>query len=155
MPSSLSSALRGTYSIQTQGYFWLVNLFIAGIVHIIGHANVSDFIQCVGLVIVGHALANDSVHASPSCTLQGFLINSGDIGSAIWSFVIAFHTFFLLAGGRRWRAWVGEKSTSGKARWFLCLGIWLFVLFIGAIGLIVIEPLHPDKGPFCMIFSPL
>ena len=30
-PGYLSSALRGTYSIHTQGYFWLVNLFIAGI----------------------------------------------------------------------------------------------------------------------------
>jgi hypothetical protein len=150
-PGTLSSALRGTYSIHTQGYFWLVNLFIAGIgKHCRYWLIILDFVQCLGLVIVGHALAKNSVHSGPSCTLQGFLINSGDIGSAIWSFVIAFHTFFLLAGGRKWRTWVAEKSMSGKGRWFLCIGIWLFIIFIGVIGLILIEPLNPEKGPFCI-----
>jgi hypothetical protein len=81
--------------------------------------------------------------------VQGLFIQSGDIASSIWSFVIAFHTFFLLAGGRRWRAWVAEKSTAGKARWILCFLIWFFVLFIGVIGLILIEKLYPEKGPFC------
>ena len=99
--------------------------------------------------MVGNALAKNSVHSGPSCTLQGFLINSGDIASAIWSFVIAVHTFFLLAGVHRWRSWVADKSTAGKGRWILCVGVWLFVLFIGVIGLILIEPLHPEKGPFC------
>ena len=114
--------------------------------------SVSDFVQCLGLVIVGHTIAKNSVHSGPTCTLQGFLINCGDIGSAIWSFVIAVHTFFLLAGGRKWRTWVAEKSTSGKSRWLLCFGIWLFVLFIGIIGPVAIEPLHPEKGPFCTFF---
>jgi hypothetical protein len=114
--------------------------------------SVLDFVQCLGLVIVGHALSSDSVHSGPTCTLQGFLINTGDISSAIWSFVIAMHTFFLLAGGRGWRTWVADKSTSGKSRWLLCMGIWVFVLFIGIIGPIAIEPLHPEKGPFCTLF---
>ena len=120
--------------------------------HILLVLSVSDFVQCLGLVIVGRALAKDAVHSGPSCTLQGFLLNCGDIGSAIWSFVIAMHTFFLLAGGRKWRTWVAERSTSGKSRWFLCIGIWLFILFIGIIGPVVIEPLHPEKGPFCTLF---
>src|SRR5437773_8329032 len=105
-------------------------------------SNVSDFVQSLGLVIVGHGLAKDSVHSGPLCTLQGFLINAGDICSAIWSFIIAFHTFFLLAGGRRWKTWVAEKSMGGKGRWFLCGGVWLFVLFIGIIGPVLIEPLN-------------
>lgn len=96
------------------------------------------------------SLIKNAVIPGPMCTLQGFLIQSGDIASSIWAFVIAFHTFFLLAGGRNWRAWVAEKSTSGKARWILCLGIWFVVLFIGVIGLILIEKMYPEKGPFCI-----
>jgi hypothetical protein len=118
--------------------------------NVVSKVNVLDCIQALGLIIVGHALAKNSVHSGPICTFQGIVINSGDIASALWSFVIAVHTFFLLAGGHRRQTWVARKSTSGKARWFLCLGIWLFVLFIGIVGLILIEPLHPEKGPFCM-----
>jgi G protein-coupled glucose receptor regulating Gpa2 len=107
-------------------------------------------VQSLGLVLVGDHLRLNSVLPGSVCTLQGFLINSGDIASAIWSFVIAAHTFFLLAGGRGWRSWVAEKSMSGKFRWFLCVGIWLFVLFISTIGLWLIEKIHPERGPFCM-----
>jgi hypothetical protein len=84
------------------------------------------------------------------CTLQGFLINSGDVASAIWSFVVALHTFTLLAGGHKWRSWVAEKTATGKARWVLCLGLWTFVGFIGAIGPVVLERVYPDKGPYCI-----
>jgi hypothetical protein len=86
----------------------------------------------------------------PGCTLQGFLINSGDIASAIWSFVIALHTFTLLAGGPKWRGWAAEKTASGKARWVMCAGIWSFVFFIGAVGPVIIETLHPENGPYCI-----
>jgi len=124
-------------SIHTQGYFWLVNLFVA------------DFVQSLGLVTVFHQLSQDHVEAGAFCNFQGFMINSGDIASAIWSFIIAVHTFFLLAGGRRYRAWVAEKSMSGNTRWFLCAAVWVFVIFIGVIGLILIQRIHPEKGPFC------
>ena len=114
-----------------------------------------DFVQCLGLVTVAYHLVHNNVLPGGLCTLQGFLIQSGDIASAMWSFIIAVHTFFLLAGGRRWRAWVAEKSTSGKGRWILCLGVWLVVLFIGTIGLMLIQKLYPYKGPFCNLLSPL
>jgi len=77
------------------------------------------------------------------------LINSGDVASAIWSFIIAVHTFFLLAGGRSWRAWVAEKSTGGLTRWFISAGVWLFVILIGTIGF-GIERATPNRGPFCI-----
>ena len=87
----------------------------------------------------------------PGCTLQGFLINSGDVASAIWSFVIALHTFTLLAGGHKWRILGGrERLQSGKARWAVCLGLWTFVFVIGAIGPVVIERLRPENGPYCI-----
>jgi len=87
------------------------------------------------------------------CTLQGFLINSGDIASAIWSFVIAFHTFALLAGGSKIRGWVSEKTGSGKLRWVVCGGLWAFVFLIGAIGPVIIQPLNPGNGPYCISSS--
>jgi hypothetical protein len=44
---------------------------------------------------------------------------------------------------------VAEKSMSGKLRWFLCLGIWSFVLLISTVGIWLIEKIHPERGPFC------
>jgi hypothetical protein len=124
-------------SIHTQGYFWLVNLFVA------------DFIQSLGLITIINQLLRNQVVPGAFCNFQGFMLNSGDIASAIWSFIIAVHTFFLLAGGRKYRTWVAENSTSGKSRWILCALVWAFIIFIGVIGLILIAPIHPEKGPFC------
>jgi hypothetical protein len=147
--AATASAMRATYSIHTQGYFWLVNLFVAGIDYPHRVANFPDFVQSLGCVTIAYHLVHNNVLPGGLCTLQGFLIQSGDIASAIWSFIIAVHTFVLLAGGRKWRAWVAENSTAGKGRWFLCLGVWLVILFIGTIGLILIQKLYPYKGPFC------
>jgi hypothetical protein len=107
-----------------------------------------DFFQGIGLLTVLDSLVRDAVRASPLCTLQGFLINSGDVSSALWSFVISVHTFTLLAGGRKWRAWAAEHSTGGRGRWFFAAGVWLFVIFISTIGF-GIEKATPDRGPFC------
>lgn len=149
VPPSANGPNQSQYSIHTQGYFWLVNLFVAGTIPS-QSILITDLIQSLGLFLSTDSLIKNSVIPGPVCTLQGFLIQSGDISSSIWAAIIAFHTFFLLAGGRNWRAWAAEKSTSGKARWILCFGVWFCVLFIGLIGLILIENLYPDKGPFCM-----
>jgi hypothetical protein len=109
-----------------------------------------DFVQGLGLLTVADGLIKDAVRAGPVCTLEGFLINSGDVSSALWSFVISVHTFTLLAGGRKWRAWAAENSTGGRGRWFFAGGVWLFVLFISTIGF-GIEKVTPNRGPFCII----
>lgn len=108
--------------------------------------------QSLGDILGGVTLSRNSLMTGPGCTLQGFLINCGDVASAIWSFVIALHTFTLLAGGRKWGGWVAEKTASGKTRWVVCLGLWCFVFLIGAIGPVVFERLKPENGPYC-IFS--
>jgi len=89
-----------------------------------------------------------------ACNIQGILINSGDISSALWSLVVALHTFCLFGGGQRWRDWAEKTSRSGNGRWFLCSAIWIMVFFIGIIGVASIEKLEPEKGPFCMSPSP-
>lgn len=105
--------------------------------------------QSLGDILAMVTVQHNSLMTGPGCTLQGFLINSGDVASAIWSFVIGLHTFALLAGGRRVRGWVTDKTTSGKTRWAVCLGIWTFVFLLGGIGPVLLEGLHPENGPFC------
>jgi hypothetical protein len=111
----------------------------------------TDLVQGIGDVLVGVSVRQDALMTGPGCTLQGFLINCGDVSSAIWSFIIALHTFTLLAGSPKWRGWAAEKTASGKSRWIVCAGVWIFVFVIGAIGPVVLENLHPEKGPYCII----
>lgn len=110
----------------------------------------SEFVQCLGSSITAQHIAQNAVHPGPLCTLQGILVECGDVASSVWSFVIAVHTFILLAGGPRIKAWIAEKGTSGKVRWILCVGIWLSVVFLAVIGPILIRGLNPENGPFCI-----
>jgi len=87
------------------------------------------------------------------CNAQGFFINIGDISSAWWTFIIAMHTFLVLVGGRKWKAKAIEISVKGKTRWFVVAGLWTMFLFLSSIGMILIQRLHPDRGPFCRIPS--
>jgi hypothetical protein len=48
------------------------------------------------------------------------------------------------------REWVTRKSTSGKGRWVFTMGIWGFILFIGRVGFMFIQPFYPEKGPYCI-----
>jgi hypothetical protein len=110
-----------------------------------------DLLQGLGDVLVGVTVRQDALMTGPGCTLQGFLINSGDISSAIWSFIIALHSFTLLVGSPKLRGWAADKTTSGKARWIICAGVWIFVFGIGTLGPVVFQNLHPENGPYCII----
>lgn len=143
---------QNAYSVHTQGFFWLVNLFIAGFFSN-GHASdFLDFIQSFAGLLLANSLRLNSTLPGPFCSFQGLLLNSGDISSAIWSLVIAWHTFLTLAGGHKLRHWVAEKSAGGALRWIICLSIWLSVLFIGVVGIALIEKVQPERGPFCNFF---
>ena len=113
-----------------------------------------DFVQSIGWALSSYNLAHDRLWPGFTCDLQGFLINVGDVGSSIWSLVIAIHTVLLLAGGQRTRIWAAEKSTGGKGRWVFCICIWLSIVFLGLIGPLVIQRIYSDKkGPFCINFN--
>jgi hypothetical protein len=114
------------------------------------HVLIPDFVQSIGWALSSYNLAHDRLWPGFACNVQGFLINVGDVGSSVWSLVIAIHTVLLLAGGQRTRIWAAEKSTSGKGRWILCVCIWMSIIFLGLIGPLVIEHLYTDKGPFCI-----
>ena len=136
------------------GYFWLVNLFISGRKkNIWCFSNNLDLIQSIGWTLVAYHLHKNAVLPGLACTVQGILINSGDVASAVWAFVIAIHTTMLFVGGPKWGDRAVNLSVRGKARWFICLGVWSGVLFIGFIGMGVSQT--PEKGPFCMSLSQL
>lgn len=105
----------------------------------------------MGRFLVAHTLVNNSIFPGHFCNLQGVLLNIGDVAAALWSFVIATHTFLLLAGGRKWRAWISDFSTSGKGRWLVSVTVWFTALFIATVGLFLVQNIHPERGPFCII----
>ena len=105
--------------------------------------------QALGSTLSTHGLVVNSVMPGPYCTFQGLVLQCGLLGGAIWTFVVTLNTFILIAGGPSRRAWIVEKSASGKGRWIICIGIWTFILFIGLFGLLFIQPFHPEKGTYC------
>lgn len=111
--------------------------------------NCKDFIQSIGWSLTLYHLFKGSVTCGTVGNIQGVLINAGDVASALWSMVIAVHTFITLACTRTWRLWIIHKSRYGKIRYFLCAGIWGFVFVISAIGFVVAKP----GQPFCMLFK--
>jgi hypothetical protein len=102
------------------------------------------------LVFTIRAVSTGSVEAGPFCTFQGLFLELGELAGAVWVFVVAVHTFLLIACGRRCREWVARKSTSGKGRWCVVIAVWAWVLVNGLYGIIIVEPLHPELGPFCI-----
>lgn len=143
------SVRHSLHESSTQGSFWLINLFVAGTSFSYSYL-CADLVQGLGDILVGVTVHNNAFMTGPGCTLQGFLINCGDVSSAIWSFIVALHTFTLLMGGSKLRGWAAEKTAGGKLRWIICAGVWTFVLFFGAIGPILIQNLHPEDGPYCI-----
>ena len=146
---------RGRSAIRNstpQGYFWLVQLFIAGnSPHPLNEKTyVSDFIESFTSLFIIRYLTTNSLITGPYCTFQAVGLITGVLGSAIWTFVITLNTFLLLAGGRNTRAWVIEKTNSGWGRWVVCIVIWIFIIGGGLFGLIFIEPFGTDKGPYCI-----
>jgi hypothetical protein len=112
---------------------------------------IEDLVQSFGCLLGSRWLAINSIGPGAYCNFQAIALNCGELGSALWTLVVAVATFLSIAGGPRVREWVGKKSSSGKGRWGLTFGIWLFILFIAANGLIFIQPFHPEKGPYCII----
>jgi hypothetical protein len=143
---------RNIPRFKAEGYFWLVNLFVASLYHSLT-SFILDIIQSIGWILPSYHLAKHSVVPSLGCNVQGVFINSGDIGSALFSFVIAIHTYLFFEQNGRWRTWVQEYSSRGFGRWVLGGFLWFMVAFLAFIGIVLIEKLNPDMGPFCAPLS--
>ncbi|KAF9467336.1 hypothetical protein BDZ94DRAFT_1211129 [Collybia nuda] len=96
-----------------------------------------DLLQVMGSLVNSRWVQKSGVEAGNMCVFQGVLKQSSDIGTALWTFVIAIHTFCLLFLELKMRAFV---------LWVTLIGGWSAI-----IALVILGPatLNIDKrGPF-------
>lgn len=96
-----------------------------------------DMVQGIGSIINISWIQHMGVTFGPLCVAQGAIKQAGNVGTALWSFVIALHTFCLLFLGMRIKDWVCYATL---------VFVWLFLGFILALGPGIIA--SAEKGPF-------
>lgn len=86
----------------------------------------ADMQQSVALTISFHWLRQNSILApSTPCTLQGWLLHSGDVSSGFFVLAIAVHTYFTT---------IHEREVKTRV-FFSGIGmIWLFSFFLASVG---------------------
>ncbi|KAF8573064.1 hypothetical protein K439DRAFT_1069414 [Ramaria rubella] len=109
----------------------------------------SDLIQSIaGIIQVKWAVEN-RIYQSRTCTIQGATFVLGDLGSTLWSVVIAAHTFSGITMKTHWPRWV---------MWVLVCTGWILVViltFIIPLGLSRAnkDPYFAIAGTWCFISS--
>ncbi|KXS94705.1 hypothetical protein AC578_3852 [Pseudocercospora eumusae] len=118
------------------------NQYVALLVNLIA----ADLIQAVGFALDVVWLRENAIKVpSPTCWTQGWLINAGDVGSAVFTFAMAIHLFMDIILDKRMPYWPFLGC--------IVLG-WIFNFFCATIGII----LHPRDfyvraGLWCWINS--
>ncbi|KIJ56036.1 hypothetical protein M422DRAFT_23475 [Sphaerobolus stellatus SS14] len=109
----------------------------------------SDLIQSIaGLTQVKWAMEG-KIYDGRACKIQASTLVMGDLGSTIWSCVIAAHTFSGIALNKPW---------SRLAVWMITIGGWLFVIVLTFIAPLGIQsaskgPYYSIAGTWCFISS--
>ncbi|KIJ39907.1 hypothetical protein M422DRAFT_68711 [Sphaerobolus stellatus SS14] len=98
---------------------------------------ICDFLQGTAFMMNYYWARHGCMHAGALCTAQGAMSEVGDLGAAIWSIAISFHTFWLLFMARRPHRMAGPIALS--------LG-WIILIVLPILGPHVIG--RPKKGPF-------
>lgn len=117
-----------------------INQYVALLLNLI----LADLQQAIGFSLNVEWVRNNSITAStPTCWTQGWFLNAGDVGSAIFTFAMAIHLFADIVFD--WR--LGDTP-------FLVtiISLWTFNYFLATIGIIM----HPGDfymraGPWCWI----
>lgn len=106
----------------------------------------ADLQQSAAFVISFHWLHKNAILAPhPACFAQGWLLHSGDVGSGLFVFAIAAHTFYTAVYGRR----VGNKPFA-----LGIIGIWIFAYFLTGVGVGVYgQQYFVRAGAWCWISS--
>ena len=140
------------YDNPTQGSFWLINLFVAG-----------QFIYFELLRI--RSRPRSRRYSCRSHRQSKFFNDWTWLHSSRIPHKLRRHCFSNLVvcncvSHIRITCWRlqnqglgSEKTASGKLRWVVCGGLWAFVFLIGAIGPVIIQPLNPGNGPYCISSS--
>lgn len=110
----------------------------------------SDFIQALGSLMSIQWVMEHGITLGVPCTAQGAIKNGGNVGTALWSMVIAIHTFCILFLGFRPRDF---------ALYGTLVGVWSLVGFIVVVGPAVVEtsargPYFGIAGIWCWITDP-
>jgi len=98
-----------------QGFFLIVNLFVAGTPSFWCSINL-DFIQSFDGWYLLRWLKLGYLGGGKYCTLEGVTMTSGELESALWTFIITLNTLMMIVGGRSTREWLSRKTSSGNAR---------------------------------------
>ncbi|KAI0089488.1 hypothetical protein BDY19DRAFT_984970 [Irpex rosettiformis] len=90
----------------------------------------ANLLQAVGVILNVKWVAIHAVEESPVCTVQGFVKQAGNVGTAVWSFFIAVCVFGLM--------FLRAPSSQLVNRCAFALG-WFVVVFVVAIGPLAIQ----------------
>ncbi|EIM82103.1 uncharacterized protein STEHIDRAFT_171683 [Stereum hirsutum FP-91666 SS1] len=94
-------------------------------------------VVAIGTLMNAQWVIKGAVYAGDLCSVQGGIKQMGNVAAALWSFMIALHTFNLLFLRRKMTA-LGQWLT-------IAIG-WTAVMFIIIIGPLAIQT--PEKGPY-------
>ena len=96
-----------------------------------------DLTQSIGALLNTRWIAQGGLEIGSYCTAQAVIKQTGNVGTALWSFVIAVHTFNVLF--LRWH--IADYVCYGTL-----IGVWAFLGFIVILGPAVVE--SRPRGPF-------
>ena len=96
-----------------------------------------DLAQGIGALLNTRWIAQGGLEIGSYCTAQAAIKQTGNVGTALWSFVIAVHTFDVLF--LRWH--IADYICYGTL-----VGVWAFLGFIVILGPAVVE--SRERGPF-------
>ncbi|KAJ7306820.1 hypothetical protein DFH08DRAFT_901843 [Mycena albidolilacea] len=154
-PGVLCLALAALLSLLSVSFYFMkssLRLHNYGNTHINGYFRsllVANAVQAFGTVMNFKWAADRGVTSGPFCSAQGGIKQTGNIATALWSFVLALHLFNLL--------FLRMKSTN-VGFWCTIAGGWSFVVLIVVIGPTAIQtsakgPYFGISGAWCWITS--
>ncbi|EJD05423.1 uncharacterized protein FOMMEDRAFT_103454 [Fomitiporia mediterranea MF3/22] len=97
----------------------------------------ANVLQAIATILNARWVREGIVFDGSFCSFQGGLKNAANVGTALWSFIIALHVFNLLF--LRWKT-----TCTGMIITLICG--WTIVAFIVTLGPLAIET--PERGPY-------
>jgi len=98
---------------------------------------IANFIQAIGSILNINWLIQGGTAYEPACVAQGAAKNIGNVGTALWSLILAFHLFDVLFLRRKQRQ---------ITLWATVMGTWIFIFCIDMFGPVFLQA--PSQGPF-------